>query len=213
MRFITRQLFLIAILLVFGCTHLPSKKDQALTSASWQANGKVSVFVDKSIYPHAERSQQTLIFTWQQHNDNFLISLSGSFGFGKTLIRQQDGIVSIERGNKVLGRANDPERLLTDTTGLHLPIAGLQYWILGLPSTAINLPLHTNASLGCDNTNEAPCAIPDFHDQGWEVVIRSTQSVGAQVLPRRLKASVEGISLNAVINQWRQAPSAAAQKS
>lgn len=211
MCFITRQLLLITIFLAFGCTHIPSKKDQALTSANWQANGKVSVLVDKNIYPQAERSQQTLIFTWQQNNDNFLISLSGSFGLGKTLIRKQNGIVSIERGNKILGRANDPERLLTDTTGLHLPIAGLRYWILGLPATAIDLPLHTSASLGCNNANEAPCAIPDFLDQGWEIMIRSTQSVGAQILPRRLKASVEGISLNAVINQWRQAPSAAAQ--
>ena len=173
----------------------------------WLASGKVSVLIDRERYPLAERSQQTLRFNWQQQSEDFVIQLSGNFGFGTTSIRKKGNLVFIERGGEVLDSASDPEQLLLQTTGIKLPISGMRYWILGLASTtgspnSSNFdppPLHTRSSLGCD-TEE--CKIQNFQDKGWSIDVRSVHSIDQFILPNRLTASNEGISLKVAVSDW-----------
>ena len=93
-----------------GCQNifLAQKKATGLDAYYWEASGKVSVTIDPQIYPQSETRQQTLQFSWLQTGDDFLIELSGNFGFGKTNIRKAGDLVYVERGGEILDSAGQP---------------------------------------------------------------------------------------------------------
>lgn len=206
---------ILVLLVLSACQQLPTRDSGTPTADYWQASGKVSVLVDRAIYPNTENQQQTVRFDWRQLDQDFVIELSGSLGFGKASIIKTGNSVSVIRGGKTLNTASNPEQLLLKTTGLQLPISGMRYWIMGFPSDHFSEPdakLHTRASLDCNtqidsaqanDANAENCSIASFTDQSWTIAVLDTHQLESHVLPQRLKAITTGIKLNVVINQWR----------
>lgn len=86
-------------------------------------------------------------YTWSQTEDGrFGIDITGAFGIGAVHLDFDGQSARITaQGNELQG--TDPDALIYQATGLHLPITAGRYWVLGRPSPSDTNALYQNGRL------------------------------------------------------------------
>lgn len=136
MRF--RQIGLALAILIASCAPLPPSgpaptateveaRRAALRALDhWDLRGRVAVRLPD------QGAQASL--RWRHQTNREEIDLVGPFGGGHARLQYDAGGARLRdaRGREYEGA--DPEKLLYQATGWHVPLAGLAYWIRGLPA-------------------------------------------------------------------------------
>jgi len=130
-------------LLVSSCSTLERKTSgidiqqhqQHLSSLSdWQMKGRMVVVNGAELW--------AMSVDWEQHDDQYVIFLSGPFGSGKIqLAGSANGVLLKDSDNQIF-YATTPEELLLEHTGIAMPLTSLRFWMIGLlqPNTnAVNI--------------------------------------------------------------------------
>jgi len=160
--------------------------------SSWDLRGRLAVLIDE------QGGQATL--SWQRDAVRHAIRLNGPFGQGAVRITQDEHGARLQdvRGRELT--AANAEQLVALYTGWQLPLASLEWWLLGLP-----VPEHA-AEQDLDNAGR----LRKLRQLGWVVQYEDYQPVAGLSLPHRLTLmrrtgdSAPGLEARLVIDRWGQ---------
>ncbi len=199
---------LLSALLLAACTtpgvrlsmverqHVWAQNNSRLNAArNWSLRGRIALRAD-------ERGWQAGI-RWTKTPDTQEIQLSGPFGGGVVLVKQDvDGAVLRDsRGDEYMD--TDGERLLEQVTGWRLPVNGLVYWIRGqvVPSVPHRIELDERGHL------------KHLFQQRWQITYSKYGDYRGLLLPRRmimkLPADQNGgieLEVRLALNNWNFVP-------
>lgn len=177
-----------AALILTGCaTSPPSPQPLARPTQAVQAafalNGRIAVKHD------GERTSSTL--RWTHHSTEDEILLFAPLGQTVARIRRDAGGVVLDTAERHYS-ARDTEELTQRALGWHLPLEGLQYWVLALPAPGSEPSIERGAS-GQVNT---------IRQDGWEIRYTRYAAQQPDSLPLRMNLQRDGMELQLLIDEW-----------
>lgn len=168
-------------LVLSGCAALPERAAVADIEAAWQARTtRLAGFTEWALTGRAalttpdEGWQVTL--RWAHKGARETIDLAGPFGSGRVRLTQDKSGAQLRDSQNRVYRAANAQQVLERATGWQLPIAGLHYWIRGLPAPG------PDAARELDDYGRLK-ALRQF---GWEIQFLEYRVVGAYELPSKL---------------------------
>lgn len=197
MNKIINRLFLLPILLsLTHCTTLPQpakdtylsweKRQQTLlTIQNWNLQGAVAI--------HAPRDNISASLHWEQHNQNYLISLFGPFGAGSITLKGQAQSVQLSTGDGKTFTAHNPEALMLAQLNWQLPVSGLKYWIRGVPAP-------TSAA---KKSFDAYQRLTTLTQQGWTIQFLRYTTINGVDLPTKLVLTYPAFNVKIIVSQWQ----------
>lgn len=123
---------------------------------------------------------------WLHDSGEELVKLSGPLGQGGAIISLRNDTVSIDRGNGRVESSDDPEAFISQQMGVFVPVRSLRYWVLGQPEPIVN---------------SEPTA-SGFKQSGWTVEYKQMQTVGLELMPRKMAVTNSQVNLKLVIDEW-----------
>lgn len=181
------------LMVVSGCQTTPrqtlgsTQQEIALYGVKhWQAEGKIAI--------QMADDRQSASFTWRQDKADYTIHLFGPFGQGATWLRRTSGGVTLENAKTGVHRAASAEALMEDVIGWQVPVAGLQFWLRGLPA---HKPQPTQLE------RDAEGALSHLQQQGWQVTYSRYELFDGWRLPSRILATRDDLRLTIVIKRWQ----------
>lgn len=179
-------LALVALVLA-GCATSPQAPQPPrpilAVQAAFALNGRIAVNHD------GRRSSASMRWTHLTTEDEIL--LFAPLGQTVARIRRDAGGVVLDTPDKHY-RARDTEELTQRALGWHLPLSGLQYWVLALPAPG------SEASIERDASGQ----VSAMRQDGWE--IRYTRYAAQQPgsLPLRMYLQRDGMELQLLVDEW-----------
>lgn len=154
---------------------------------AWQLQGRVSVRSQE------EGGQASLVWRRQGENDRF--DLIGPFG-AAVRVTQGDHGAELRYKQKSY-RAADAQALLAEVTGWRLPLAGLPYWVLGVPIPGVS----------AEKRFDAQGRLRELRQLGWVVEITDYVQLDNYELPRRLNLSTVAdgearVEVRLLVERW-----------
>lgn len=106
------------------------------------------------------------------------------------IVRSAEQVTLEANGRRYV--ADDPETLMQQVLGWRLPLSGLRYWVMAVPSPAGESRIERDAG----------GQISLLQQQGWTIRYDRYAAAGAEALPLRLTLQREGIEVRLVIDDW-----------
>lgn len=155
---------------------------------AWSLQGRAAI--------QTEREGVTATVRWEQRGQDYVMRFIGPFAQGSfELAGGAEGVVLRTPEGGAL-RARDPEALLEQALGWSLPVAGLNYWIRGIPD-----PAREASQLRLDEFGR----MTDVEQDGWRIsVLRYTRLDGLD-LPEKLFLESRRLKLRIAVQAWEQA--------
>lgn len=163
-----------------------SEQDRQTSLASinsWRINGKIAVY--------GARDSGSASVNWVQNRGHYSISLLGPLGSHGLKLTGDPGHVNLQTSDGKSYQAANPEQLLAQRWGFHLPVSNMRYWVRGLPVPG---PAKTQF----DNEGR----LTDLVQQGWHVQYQSYTKVSRVDLPDRISITSPSLRVKIVIYQW-----------
>jgi outer membrane lipoprotein LolB len=182
-----RHLSLIFLLFLGACANtsgikaLPRQAQPDLLPFAF--NGRVA------IKHNGERSSAGVRWTHHRADDEILLLAP----LGQTVARifsDAHGVV-LETGGEQYYEEN-AENLTRRILGWNLPLNGLRYWVLALPSSG------SEATISRAENGQ----IKELHQDGWKIVYTRYAAESADSLPLRLTLQHKDIELQLLIDEW-----------
>lgn len=175
---ILRLLSLLSISLFFSAcatqSPLPGDGD------GWRARGKFSF--------SSSEARESGNFDWRQNGESYQVRLFGPLGFGTVRIEGDDHQVVIQSA-KQERYSEDPDSLIYQMTGMHLPITDIPGWLRG------DLEAIDAENIQIDGLGNLVQAAVD----GWEI---SYSNHSVDRLPGRIEATQPGTEFTLVVSDW-----------
>lgn len=160
-----------------ACAALP--EHGAAPPGGFELSGRVAV-------RNAKDSGSARIF-WRHSSDADEMLIASPVGQTIARIRREDGVFTLETGDRKEYRASDAESLTEQALGWRLPLSGLSDWVQGRPSP--DRPSEVTGS---------PGERLDIRQDGWRVAYEEFR----EGKPSRLRLSRDGIEIRVVVDQW-----------
>ena len=158
---------------------------QALTALeNWQARGRIAVRTDSDGWSAG--------FDWTQAGGNYRIRLRGPFGQGALELEGDTHGVWLRRAGQPAVFATDADVLMEQESGWRLPVAGLNYWLRGLPDKQGSTISHLDSA----------GRLAFLQQRGWQIKYRTYQDYGAVALPTRLALQRDGLRVKVIVDSW-----------
>lgn len=168
-----------AALALAACAGVPERVPPSDVQAAWQAHSAAIAALGTwkaqgriALRTPAEGGSASL--TWQRTPVHQTIDLVGPFGGGRVHLRQDNQGAILKSGAREY-RAEDATQLLHRVTGWQLPLAGLDYWVRGLP-----VPGRTTLDL------DAYGRLKTLMQFGWTIEYIDYQRIDNVELPSKL---------------------------
>lgn len=185
--------------MVGGCAVAPpapdrgswAERQRALGAMkSWSLTGRVAVRLNGDGWNAHLR--------WEQSGDDYRIRVFDPFGRTLALIDGDDESATLRTAEGESLEAPDPETLMDEQFGWHLPLSGMRYWLRGIP-TAGSAP----EFLRLDDQGR-----PELLQQaGWSITYHDFASAHPMALPTRIGMEHQFISVRVAVADWvRSAP-------
>lgn len=180
-----------------GVQELPELTDWPMRQAVlgdldlWALRGRIGVRTPD------EASSGSL--SWQQRGRRFEAEIDGPLGIGGVRMTGDARQVTLSGSRIDTVTVVDPETELWRQTGLRVPVAGLRYWLLGIPIPGVPAALDFG-----DN------ALPsEIRQSGWTIRYTEYRQWTLNPLPRRMIAASGGTVLTVIVRDWDIAERAA----
>ena len=190
---------LATILLLAGCASQPSQP--TLTSheeaQAWQAHQALVSGLDEwalfgRISVRTEDDSWSGKLRWRQGSEEFQIAFDAPMGMGAARLRSDDAGVLMEVPNGKEFTAPDAESLLYQFLGMRLPVAGLRYWVTGLPQPGMP------SSLEYDGAGR----LARMQQASWDIRYRGYMHVQNVDLPQKIFIENSRLNVRLVIERW-----------
>lgn len=150
----------------------------------WALSGRISVRTADDSWSGKLR--------WRQGSEQFQIAFDAPMGMGAARLRSDDGGVLMEVADGRQFAAADAESLLYRFIGMRLPVAGLRYWVTGLPQP--DLP----SNLEYDGAGR----LARMQQANWDIRYRGYLHVRHVDLPKKVFIANERLNVRLVIERW-----------
>lgn len=161
----------------------------------WELRGRLAVRA-------GDRGGQASL-SWKRAAAQHSIRLNGPLGRGAVRITQDANGAQLQDAEQRVFRAASAGELLYDYTGWRLPLASLNFWVLGVP-----MP-DQPASRELDDAGR----LKSLRQQGWEIQYQGYVLSGSHELPSRLTLisipdrtvpELPAVEVRLVIERWAQ---------
>ncbi len=163
-------------LLFVGCAITPIEEPAAFVSQqgpqTWRATGRFSYA--------AEDERQSGQFDWQQEGSKYQVRLFGPLGMGSLKIVGSSEYVEIQSGEGSYV-SDQPDQLLFELTGMHIPINVLSQWMTGSEQATTRHIAQKN---------------------NWQILYDDYLEVGDYILPSRIDINQNTTSMRIAIADW-----------
>ena len=130
--------------------------------------------------------------SWRQDGENLEVRFYGPLGVGAVNLRGTLGALQVQtKDGSYL--TNSPEDLMQQKLGWSLPVEGLRWWVLGLPS-----PETEAKSLQLD----AAGRVQSMEQDGWQLEYTDYQPVNGLDLPHKFSLNNPARGFHLVIDLW-----------
>jgi len=185
--------------LVAGCaTHPPAQLPDAATQdqmwasrhaqlsemSVWAMSGRVAV--------KSEGDSWSASMRWQQSGELFDISFSSPLGQQMARLTGDDVTASLYLPDKRVLSAPNVSDLLDGELGWHVPIAGLRYWLVGLPAPG------SESSSGLDGRGR----LAWLEQSEWYIEYSRYRSARILELPEKMVLTRNDLRVRLVIDRW-----------
>lgn len=186
-------------LLLYGCATQPTftpesnqawQQRQSTLAAlhTWEAEGRIGVVSGQEGW-HAS-------LQWTQQAATYQIQLLGPLGQGRVNINADAQQTTVQTQDGQQWVAADADQSVAQILGIHLPVNGLRYWILGLPA-----PQPAPSHVQTDSAGR----LTHLEQDGWVIEYAAylpTARLNLE-LPERITARRSDLSVKLVITQWK----------
>ena len=180
---------LLSVIFFSGCvsnqTYPPKTPEQLLAKTKWQAKGKIGIRQDGKAH--------SAYFDWQNHNQNYVIRISGALGVGGAKLEKQAGNIILTTKKDTL-RAHSAEALLDQSLGWSMPVSDLSFWIKGLAAPSLSADQHEIGDNG---------ELLSLEQAGWQINYSDYSSVKGYQLPGKIKAQRDNIKITLIVKNWK----------
>ncbi|MEO1327025.1 MAG: lipoprotein insertase outer membrane protein LolB [Pseudomonadota bacterium] len=129
---------------------------------------------------------------WVQEGVTFDAQIDGPLGIGGVHAFGSPEAVTLEGSRIDTTTVRDPGTELYRQTGLEVPIAGLRYWLLGVPIPDVPAELVRDGN-----------GLAERIEQGrWRIEFREYRTWSLNPLPRRIVATSAETRLTIVVRDW-----------
>lgn len=128
---------------------------------------------------------------WTQNGRSFRLHLSGPFDTDAITVIRTPYETTIHQASHTI-RTTDPQTYLFRHFHWTLPIAGLRYWIMGLPLPNVPADVRYNSN----------GTLRNLRQDGWTIKYRSYQNVAGYVLPLQLRAHKRHTEIRVEVYRW-----------
>lgn len=175
-------------LLLAGCAVAPPRPQPMVRpvhveQAAFALNGRIAVKHD------GERSSSSMRWTHQPAEDEIL--LFAPLGQTVARIRRDAQGVVLDTADKHYN-SQDTEELTQRALGWHLPLDGLQYWVLALPAPGSKAGIERDAN----------GQVSRMRQDGWEIRYTRYAAPAPDSLPLRMNLQREEMELQLLIDEW-----------
>jgi outer membrane lipoprotein LolB len=187
-----RWLLLALLLALAGCASAPSAapplRPAQIQQVSFTLNGRIAVRYD------GKHSSAGVHWRHDAKSDEILLLAP----LGQTVARigrgmSQDGVAyTLDTGDRHYA-APDAGSLTEEVLGWRLPLAGLQYWVLGLPMPGE--PFDGRRAPGGEWSV--------LHQDGWTIRYTRYAAQSADSLPSRMAIERAGLNIRLLIDEWQ----------
>lgn len=193
-------LLLLPALLLSACATAPPRLPQGVLQQVWQDRQAQLARLDHwSIEGRVAVSTETEGWQASLHwrelaGGRFVIRIIAPLGQGTVALDGGPGRVvmrTTEDPHPVT--ADSAETLLYERLGWHVPVAGLRYWVRGLPDPDSRPP-----KLELD----AKGRLAKLSQDGWQIEFSRYQQVGAYQLPGKVFLQNDQLKVRMVIHTW-----------
>ena len=183
---------LILLLLLAGCATKPPREadraaafePSALRYAVWQFKGRVSLIKGEQGW-HAS-------LNWRESAGRYRLDLSGPLGQGAVRVDGDGAGVRLQTADGRDYVAQDADALVQSVTGWHFPVAGIRYWVRGVPVPEEQAVINTDRNGRLVHLVQA----------GWDITYDRFQDLDGRAWPTRLRLSTADISVRLVVDEW-----------
>ena len=135
-------------------------------------------------------------FNWQQQSaDRYRLLLTSSIGSSALQLDQQRTVATLvdSEGQRHVG--HDAQPLLTQLSGMQIPLNNLRQWMLGLPGDAQHYQLNAQAQLTAAEYRD--------NEQLWRLKILSYNTKLNPALPESLEVSTTKQRIKLHMDNWK----------
>ena len=129
---------------------------------------------------------------WTQYPQTFSIDLHGPLGRKTAVLSGRPGKVEVSTSRGEHYFAHDPQALMQDLFGYALPVAGLRYWVRGMPD-----PAQEVGSLELD----AKGRLQHLSQAGWDIDYNRYHE-GPPALPAWIEISSATLNAKIIVDRW-----------
>lgn len=197
-----RASYRLAVVIVFafvlaGCSTLP-KTPLNTREAYWRhheqaVQARTDWTLDGSFGLRVDRRGWSAGLRWRQVGNLFHIEIYDPLGRTVAKLTGHPGEVTLEDEHGQVYRADSAAALMKRVLGWSLPVAGLSYWVRGVPVSGVHV-----AGLQLDDRGR----LIRLRQDGWDVHYEeyNYDAVGAR--PTRVVMTHGNVHLLLVVNQW-----------
>ncbi len=149
----------------------------------WQADGRLAVRLE------ADGGQAG--FSWTQAGPDYRLRLTGPWGQGGAVLEVGEGEAVLDAGEGRRYRGRSARALLASVYGWDIPVAGLRYWLVGLPGE------------GDDYSLDRFGRLERVRWRGWQITYASYGRIEDVSLPTDIRVSRgANTEVKVVIDEW-----------
>jgi outer membrane lipoprotein LolB len=191
----------LAVLATAGCAGLPRP---APMPGEWEERaGRLAMVEQWSVRGRIAAKTETDAFNgsvvWTQADNFVSFNFRAPLGVGGFRLAGNDDHMMLYASNGEVWELAQPERELRERTGWSIPLAGLRFWMLGLPDpgSAANVEYGDRGFLR------------RLEQQGWSVSYDAYKQVQGEWLPHKLVVETTGVRLRLAVDRWHLEPESA----
>ncbi len=184
-RRMMRLLPLASVLLAACSVNKPQGPGQSVTSPQWQqhqqAVEKITQYQTRGAFAYlSDRQKVYARFNWQQTApDRYRLLLTNPLGSTELQLDAQGSVVQLVDNKGKRYTSNDAEKMISQLTGMDIPLNSLRQWMIGLPGGASDFALDDQYRLREVNYSR--------NGQQWKVTYQSYDERQKPALPSNLE--------------------------
>ncbi|HBV39793.1 MAG TPA: lipoprotein localization factor LolB [Erwinia sp.] len=146
-RRLLRLLPLASVLLAACSVNKPQGPGQSVTSPQWQqhqqAVEKITQYQTRGAFAYLSDKQKVYArFNWQQTApDRYRLLLTNPLGSTELQLDAQGDVVQLVDNKGKRYTSNDAEKMISQLTGMDIPLNSLRQWMMGLPGESTDYKL------------------------------------------------------------------------
>ncbi|MGB9094901.1 lipoprotein insertase outer membrane protein LolB [Erwinia sp.] len=199
-RRLMRLLPLAALLLTACTTTKPQGPGKSISSPQWQQHQqdvqKITQYQTRGAFAYLSDSQKVYArFNWQQTApDRYRLILTNPLGSTELQLDAQGSVVQLVDNKGKRYTSNDAEKMISQLTGMDIPLNSLRQWMMGLPGDSSDYTLDDQYRLqSVDYSRDG---------QQWHVTYQGYDSKQNPTLPSNLELKEGNQRIKLKMDSW-----------